>query len=65
MKIVIFFTFAIWIMPINLNAQSGIITTIAGNGTFASTGDGGLATDAEVSNISVGACDNNGNYFFF
>ena len=32
-----------------VNATTGIINTIAGNGTFGNSGDGGLATAAEVS----------------
>lgn len=36
----------------------GIITTIAGNGTWGSTGDGGLATSAEISGYYVGVNTN-------
>ncbi len=41
---------------------SGIITTVAGNGEFASNGDGGPATDASVSPDDV-AVDEAGNLF--
>ena len=42
----------------------GIITTIAGNGTYGSSGDGGPATAAELVPFSV-APDGAGNLFFF
>lgn len=46
-----------------VNAVSGIITTIAGNGTASTTGDGGLATAATV-NFPYGvAIDNNGDLY--
>ncbi len=41
---------------------SGIISTIAGNGTWGSTGDGGPATAAEI-NIQYGVADKFGNIF--
>jgi len=48
----------------NVNASTGIITTIAGNGTFGATGDGGLATAAEI-NVQQGiAVDGSGNVYF-
>jgi sugar lactone lactonase YvrE len=42
---------------------NGIITTIAGNGTLAYTGDGGLASAAQFSNISGIAVDAQGNVY--
>jgi uncharacterized protein (TIGR03437 family) len=45
-----------------LDAQ-GIITTVAGNGTFGSNGDGGLATSAELQIIDGVAVDNAGNIY--
>jgi sugar lactone lactonase YvrE len=44
-------------------APDGIITTIAGNGTRASAGDGGLATSAELNQPSGTAVDNAGNIY--
>jgi trimeric autotransporter adhesin len=44
-------------------APNGIITTIAGNGTRASAGDGGLATSAELNQPSGTAVDNAGNIY--
>ena len=41
----------------------GIITTVAGNGTNGFYGDGGAATNAEVSNPSGVAMDTSGNLF--
>jgi len=47
-----------------VNASTGIITTTAGNGTFGDSGDGGLATAAEI-NVGQGiAVDGNGNVYF-
>jgi len=46
-----------------VNHSTGVITTIAGNGTFGDTGDGGPATSAEIgwpSGLVVGA----GNLYF-
>jgi sugar lactone lactonase YvrE len=45
-------------------APDGIITTVAGNGTYGSSGDGGPATMAQVEPISV-TVDGVGNLFFF
>lgn len=36
-----------------IDASTGIITTVAGKGTLGSTGDGGLATDAQVYAFSL------------
>ena len=41
----------------------GIITTIAGNGTYGSTGDGGQATDAKVANPFGVTFDKSGNLY--
>jgi len=43
---------------------SGIITTIAGNGTNGNTGDGGAATVAEIGEIWGITIDGSGNLFF-
>jgi hypothetical protein len=43
--------------------SSGIITTIAGNGSSANDGDGGPATNAGISGCSEIIFDNSGNYF--
>ena len=45
-----------------VNASTGIIETIAGNGVGGHTGDGGLATDAKLVPLSV-CLDKNGNLF--
>lgn len=44
-------------------APNGIITTYAGNGTYGYTGDGGLATAAEIGTISSISVDPGGNLF--
>jgi sugar lactone lactonase YvrE len=41
----------------------GIITTVAGNGTFGSSGDGGAAIDAQLSYPTGVAIDSSGNLF--
>ena len=46
-----------------VNAATGIITTVAGNGTGAYTGDGGAATSAELHYPSAIAFDNAGNLY--
>ena len=43
--------------------SSGIITTVAGNGTYGFSGDGGLATAAQMAYPSKVAVDNNGNIY--
>ena len=45
------------------SGQSGIITTVAGNGTSGFTGDGGPATSASLSQPSGVALDASGNLF--
>lgn len=45
-----------------VNSASGIITTVAGNGTLGNSGDNGLATSAQVYPQSV-ALDANGNLY--
>ncbi len=42
----------------------GVITTIAGNGTPGDTGDGGLATSAQVNFVGGLAIDSQGNLYF-
>ncbi len=44
-------------------AQSGIITTVAGNGTTGFSGDGGSATSAQLSDIFGVAIDSAGNLY--
>ena len=46
-----------------ISFSSGVITTVAGNGTFGSTGDGGAATAATLSNPSGVAIDGIGNVY--
>ncbi|HWY98094.1 MAG TPA: T9SS type A sorting domain-containing protein [Bacteroidia bacterium] len=46
-----------------INKSSGIITTIAGNGTGGFSGDGGPATNAELNLLHGVALDDSGNVF--
>ncbi len=46
-----------------VNLATGIITTLAGNGTFGSTGDGGPATAATLSSPRSIAVDTSGNVY--
>jgi hypothetical protein len=46
-----------------VNTTTGIINTIAGNGTCGETGDGGLATAAELYGPSISDVDINGNFY--
>ena len=46
-----------------VTASTGIITTIAGNGTYGYSGDGGLATQAEISWPKAIAFDTAGNLY--
>jgi len=43
--------------------NSGIITTVAGDGTLGSTGDGGAATNAQLSQVLDVSVDNAGNIY--
>jgi len=47
-----------------VTVATGIITTVAGNGTRGYTGDGGLATSAELSNPYGVTVDATGNIYF-
>jgi hypothetical protein len=47
-----------------VTVATGIITTIAGNGTCGSTGDGGLATSAQVGHPGSIKFDPAGNFYF-
>ncbi len=44
-------------------ASTGIITTVAGNGNNGSSGDGGLAVDAEFGGVTGICLDRNGNIY--
>ena len=44
-------------------SPDGIITTVAGNGTFGFSGDGGPATDAQLGGVMGLAIDSSGNLF--
>jgi sugar lactone lactonase YvrE len=46
-----------------VDAKAGILTIIAGNGSFGLTGDGGPAANAEVSIVNGIAVDKSGNVF--
>ncbi len=46
-----------------INGSAPVITTIAGNGTWAYSGDGGLATDAALSGPQAVAVNSAGNVF--
>ena len=57
-------TLAILTGPSLCRAQQGVITTFAGNGTRGSSGDGGLATSAQIGGQPLGvATDNAGNVY--
>jgi gliding motility-associated-like protein len=47
-----------------VDAVTGIITTVAGNGVMGYTGDGGPATAAEISFPGAVVLDNAGNFYF-
>ena len=46
-----------------VNASTGIITTVAGNGSAGYSGDGGTATDAELNGVYGIALDGSGNIY--
>jgi sugar lactone lactonase YvrE len=46
-----------------VNLASGVISTVAGNGIFGFSGDGGLATSASLAQPTAIAVDKNGNLF--
>jgi sugar lactone lactonase YvrE len=46
-----------------VNARTGVITTIAGNGTYGYSGNGGAATDAMIGNPQQLALDSSGNLY--
>jgi prepilin-type N-terminal cleavage/methylation domain-containing protein len=46
-----------------VTASTGIITTVAGNGTEGYSGDGGPATSAELNNPTKSAVDSSGNLY--
>ena len=46
-----------------VNGKTGVITTVAGNGTNGFSGDGGPATQASLSNAFHTATDDNGNLY--
>jgi hypothetical protein len=46
-----------------VNAQTGVITTIAGNGTYGHSGNGGAATDAMIGNPQQLALDSSRNLY--
>jgi streptogramin lyase len=46
-----------------VNAQTGVITTIAGNGTYGHSGSGGAATDAMIANPEQLALDSSSNLY--
>lgn len=47
-----------------INTATGIITTVVGTGDVGNTGDGGLATSAEIGNVFGLSLDSDGNLYF-
>ena len=58
MRIVLFFSFSLCV------SAQGVITTLAGNGNMASSGDGGQATQASIGRVDSVAVDSMGNVYF-
>ena len=54
----------LWNFRIRKISATGVISTIAGNGTGGYSGDGGPATDAQIYNPSYVRFDNAGNLYF-
>ncbi|HVW84942.1 MAG TPA: hypothetical protein VHB50_09685 [Bryobacteraceae bacterium] len=46
-----------------VNASTGVISTIAGNGTYGFSGDNGAATSAQISDVHGIAVDSSGNVY--
>ena len=46
-----------------VDASTGVITTIIGNGTASSTGDGSAATSATIKGVCFSRFDSSGNYY--
>lgn len=46
-----------------INSKTGVISTIAGNGTQGNSGDGGQATDAQINGVTGLSTDKNGNLY--
>ncbi|HVT98204.1 MAG TPA: FG-GAP-like repeat-containing protein [Acidobacteriaceae bacterium] len=46
-----------------VNANTGIISTVAGNGTYGFSGDGGAATSAQLTSVAGIAFDQSGNLY--
>ena len=51
-------------LRIRMVSPAGIISTVAGNGSYGSAGDGGLATAAQLTGASGIALDGSGNLYF-
>jgi Secretion system C-terminal sorting domain len=60
----IYFIIIFLFLTLSSNAQTGIITTIAGNGTSGDSGDGGVASLATITGAGGGIFDVFGNFYF-